>query len=91
MSFLKNYDAQWRRTHIFAHVFGGIVWSLILCLPPLQLTVWQRVMWVGIIQGVWERYQREYDPTYPLWSGAADTLLAVVGAILFGIGLVLFQ
>ena len=72
--------ADWRRTHILAHLIGGMVWWGILHLPPLHLTPGQMLLWVGVIQGVWERYQREYDPTYPYWSIAWDTLFGLAGA-----------
>lgn len=75
-------DADWRRTHILAHLLGGAVWYFVLHLPPLDLTSVQLLLWTTVIQGVWERYQREYDPTYPLWSMVWDTGLAILGCAL---------
>ena len=49
--------------------------------PPFDgLNPWWRVYWAGCVQGIWERYQREYDPTYPQWSMAWDTAFALFGA-----------
>lgn len=85
--FLRPFrDREWRRTHIWQHIVGGMVWFGVLHLPPLHPTDAQLLIWTTVIQGVWERYQREYDPFYPIWSMAWDTALAVLGcAILVGV------
>lgn len=79
--FLRPFrDAEWRRVHVWQHLAGGVVWALCLQMPPFgDLDLWSQLFWVTFIQAVWERYQREYDPTYPVWSMVWDTGLAVVG------------
>ena len=88
---MSVFDADWRRTHVWQHMVGGAIWIGVLCLPPLRLTVPERLIWVTVIQGVWERYQREYDPTYPVWSMVGDTVLASTTAaiVLFSLSRVL--
>lgn len=74
----------WWVRHGWQHVVGGLVWFLLLSLvpPTADLSPWVRLYWVAFIQGIWERYQREYDPTYPLWSMVGDWTLAVAGGAL---------
>jgi hypothetical protein len=80
------FDASWRKRHIWQHVIGGVIWYLILLAPPFgSLDPWWRVYWATVIQGIWERYQREYEPTYPVWSMLGDTLCASFGATLCAI------
>lgn len=74
------WDGEWQRRHVWQHLLGGVVWWGLLVLGGIA--PWAAVYWTAVIQGGWERFQREYEPTYPVWSMAADTLLAVVGAAL---------
>lgn len=78
------HDRAWQKRHLWQHLVGGAVWVVLLSLvaPTAGLPALTRLYWVCVIQGVWERYQREYDPTYPAWSGVADWVLTVAGAAL---------
>jgi len=95
MSVFRHFDADWRRVHVVPHLVGGVVHAAVLLAAILLVLAghpfWAAWVLATYVQGLWERFQREYDPTYPAWSMVGDTVIASVaaGVTLFSLSRVL--
>lgn len=98
---MTMHGRPWLKVHVWAHLAGGAVLALFLLGPWLAPGwaghVWQRVLWLALFQGLWERVQHENwkegagSSAYPWWSAAWDWLITLAGWAAVELGRLLWR